>query len=118
MRYRTPPLPSTKTKVQQFDIPYFRRAAIKASCRVLVKNSDKVIPVPFKHVLACQILFFTSNSHNLIKIGLGLSEEEPFLKLIKNSRATPTLQPRNQSPITVRVTNDHIARLSIIREQA
>ncbi|KAF9811929.1 hypothetical protein SFRURICE_021286 [Spodoptera frugiperda] len=58
--------------VQHFVTPNLFRAAMKTWCRVLVRNSDIVIPVPFSLVLLCQTLSRVSTSCTLTSMGLGL----------------------------------------------
>ncbi|XP_046971773.1 uncharacterized protein LOC124538673 [Vanessa cardui] len=49
------------------------RAVRKASCRRLVKNSDKVTPEPFKHFFENQTLSRSEVSLNLTRMALGRS---------------------------------------------
>ncbi|KAF9789078.1 hypothetical protein SFRURICE_005680 [Spodoptera frugiperda] len=56
---------------------------MKTWCRVLVRNSDIVIPVPFSLVLLCQTLSRVSTSCTLTSMGLGL--DLPVKLPIRNS---------------------------------
>lgn len=67
--------------VQHFAIPSFWRAAMNKSCLGLVRNSDKVIPMPLSFVLLNQRLSQTVTLTNLRRMGLGFSLKEAGLKL-------------------------------------
>ncbi|KAF9805479.1 hypothetical protein SFRURICE_013623 [Spodoptera frugiperda] len=65
--------------VQHWFTPNLSRAAIKTLCRVLVKNSEIVIPEPLNPVLPNQMLSRRATSWSLKRIGLGFSVARPIL---------------------------------------
>lgn len=103
IRTREPSASITYTKlsrVQQLLTPKRCRAAMKVSCRDLVKNSDKVTPVPFSWVFDCHILDFKLGSLILSRIRRGLTEDVTR-PIWWHREMSVTAKPTFSFPVTV-----------------